>query len=55
MDNELDAELDAIIREAYSSVNKDYLREQAIQALVATGKDRKQAEEWLKQADIDVA
>ena len=49
-----DDEIDEIVREAYRSMNKDYLREQAILALVASGKDRKEAEEWLNQAEIGV-
>ena len=49
-----DDEIDEIVREAYRSINKDYLREQAILALVASGKDRKEVEEWLKQAEIGV-
>lgn len=49
-----DEELDALIREAYAKVNQDYLREQTILALVASGKDRKEAEEWLNQAEITV-
>ena len=49
-----DKELDDLIREAYSSVNKDYLREQSILALVASGKNREEVEEWLKQAEVEV-
>lgn len=52
--DELDAELDAIVREAYNRVNKDYLREQAIIALVASGKSRDEAEEWLAHCEIGV-
>ena len=47
-----DEELDAIVREAYNSVNQEYLRQQAINALVASGKSREEAEAWLKQAQI---
>lgn len=47
--------IDEMIREAYARVNKDYLREQAIIALIASGKDRKEAEEWLMQADVALA
>ena len=49
-----DDEIDEIVREAYANMNKDYLREQAILALVASRKDRKEAEEWLNQAEIGV-
>ena len=52
--DELDDELYTIIREAYNRVNKDYLREQAIIALVASGKKREEAEEWLKHCEIGV-
>lgn len=54
MDEELDKELDDIIREAYSTVNQDYLRKQAILALVASGKNREEAEAWLNQCEIGV-
>ena len=50
MDN--NAEIDAIIREAYMTVNQDYLRRQAVEALVASGKPRKEVEEWLNQCEI---
>lgn len=53
-DEELDKELDAIVREAYSSVNQDYLREPHIIAMVASGKSREEAEEWLKYCEIGV-
>ena len=49
-----DYEIYKIVQEAYSSTNKDYLREQTILALVASGKDRKEAEEWLNQAEVGV-
>lgn len=49
-----DDEIDEIVREAYRSMNKDYLREQAILALVDSGYDRKEADKWLKQAEIGV-
>ena len=49
-----DDEIDEIVREAYASVNKDYLREQAILAIVASGGDRKEAEEWIRQADVGI-
>ena len=52
--DELDAELDAIVREAYNRVNKDYIREQAIVALVSSGKSRDEAEEWLTHCEIGV-
>ena len=42
------------IWEAYVSANKDYLREQAILAIVASGGDRKEAEEWIRQADVGI-
>ena len=51
-DEELDREIDEIVRSAYASANKDYLREQTIQALVASGKNRKEVEDWLNQAEI---
>lgn len=54
MEDELDKELDTIVREAYNRVNKDYLREQAIIAIIASGKSREEAEEWLKQCEIEV-
>lgn len=49
-----DEELDVIVREAYNSVNQDYLRQQVINELVASGKSREEAEAWLKQAQIFV-
>lgn len=49
-----DEELDAIVREAYNSVNQDYLRQQVINALVASGKNREEAEAWINQAQIFV-
>lgn len=49
-----DEELEAIVREAYNSVNQDYLRQQAINALVASGKSREEAEAWINQAQIFV-
>ena len=54
MDDELDKELDTIIREAYNRVNKDYLRKQAINALVASGANRDEVEEWLTHCEIGV-
>lgn len=50
-----DEELDAIIREAYNRVNQDYLRQQVINALVASGKSQEEAEAWINQAQIFVA
>ena len=47
-----DEELYAIVRDAYNSVNQDYLRQQVINALVASGKSREEAEAWLKLAQI---
>ena len=49
---ELDRELDEIVRSAYHSVNQDYLRQQAINALVASGKNREEAEAWLNQCEF---
>lgn len=49
-----DKELDDLIREAYRKVNQDYLKKQAIIALVASGKNQKEAEEWLNNAEIVV-
>lgn len=54
MDEELDKELDEIVRSAYHRVNQDYLRQQAINALVAIGMDREEAEAWLNQCEISV-
>lgn len=48
-----DEELDAIVREAYNSVNQDYLRQQAINALVASGKSREESEAWLNQCEFE--
>ena len=53
-DEELDREIEEIVRSAYASVNKDYLRKQAIIALTSSGKSQKEAEEWLNQVEIEV-
>ena len=47
-----DEELEAFVREVYNSVNQNYLRQQAINALVASGKSREEAEAWINQAEI---
>ena len=49
MDEELDKELDEIIHSTYHRVNQDYLRQQAINALVASGKNREEAEAQMNQ------
>ena len=49
-----DEELEAIVREAYNSVNQDYLRQQVINELVASGISREEAEAWINQVEIFV-
>ena len=49
-----DEDFDAFVREIYNSVNQYYLRQQVINALVASGKSREEAEEWINQAQIFV-
>ena len=51
---ELDRELDEIVRSAYHGVNQDYLRQQAINALVESGKSREEAEAWLNQCEFEM-
>lgn len=47
-------ELFDLIRKNYCEVNRDYLKEQAIIALVASGKNRDEAEEWITHCEIVV-
>ncbi len=47
-----DEELETFVREVYNSVNQNYLRQQAINALVASGKSLEESEAWINQAEI---
>jgi len=50
-----DKAMNELVREAYCRANQDYLRAQAFAALTASGYDSKEAEEWIKQAEIGVS